>query len=509
MQHEPLIQPQGRVLPTLEADGRRRWITPRLACGRYHSGRRWVAYVLIAIFTLIPFITINGKPAVLLNVAQRKFTLFGYTFLPTDTMLLALLMVALILSIFFITALLGRAWCGWACPQTVYMEFLFRPIERLCMGRAGVGGKPTKEVAGWRIGAMYLLYLLAAFYLAHTFLSYFVGVEQLRHWITQSPANHPASFLIVVFVTAAMMFDFTYFREQTCLIACPYGRFQSVLLDRDSLVVSYDKARGEPRGKRKAESRERKAETQPVAIRIAGRTIDSGSAPISSANSSLSAIRSPLSARNGDCVDCNMCVQVCPTGIDIRDGLQFECITCTQCIDACDAVMDKIKRPRGLIRYTSQAALEGRARHIIRPRVLIYAGVITALLSLLTYFIITKSPFDVHLVRQGGLPFIIAPDGRAENVMRLNLTNRSEVTQKLTVEVVDAADVELSGIDQVAVIDPGKMIQKPIHIFAPTNSFHGGRRTISVRVSDSLGKSIEKQCLIFGPGTAASTGAKP
>jgi cytochrome c oxidase accessory protein FixG len=233
------------------------------------------------------------------------------------------------------------------------------------------------------------------------------------------------------------------------------------------------------------------------------------SLPVVAERSSLATSNTQPATSKGDCVDCNMCVQVCPTGIDIRDGLQFECITCTQCIDACDAVMDKIKRPRGLIRYTSQAALEGRARHIIRPRVLIYAGVITALLSLLTYFIITKSPFDVHLVRQGGLPFIIAPDGRAENVMRLNLTNRSEVAQKLTVEVVNAPDVELSGIDQVAVIDPGKMIQKPIHIFAPTHSFHGGRRTIVVRVSDNFGKSIEKQCLIFGPGTAASTGAKP
>jgi len=469
---ESLLQPEGRVLPTLEADGRRRWITPRIAVGRFFRRRQVVAYFLIGLFTAIPFIQINGKPAMLLDIANRRFTLFGYTFLPTDTVLLALLMVSIILSIFFFTALLGRVWCGWACPQTVYMEYVFRPIERLCTGRRGIGGKPAKNVAAWRVGLQYLLFLLVSLYLAHTFLSYFVGVDELRRWMTRSPLEHPWSFGVMLFVTAAMLFDFVYFREQTCLIACPYGRFQSVLLDRNSLIVEYDRKRGEPRGKAR----------RPVAIALP--TADTR-------------------PTTGDCIDCTLCEQVCPTGIDIRDGLQFECIACTQCIDACDAVMDKIGRPRGLIRYTSQAATAGAPRRIIRPRVVIYGLLITGLISLLTYLIATKSPFDVHLARNPGLPFTIVPSGQVENVMRLNLTNRTDAARTVSLSVVDADDVVIAEGGERVVLPTGKMLAKPIHLLAPRQSFHEGKRSVILRVTDETGRFVEKKCLLFGPGSGA------
>ena len=295
----PILQPEEHVLSTLEADGSRRWLKPKLSKGALLLKRRILAYVLIAIFTLVPFIKIAGKPLVLLDITARRFTILGFTFLPTDTVLLAIFMVGLLLSVFLFTALFGRVWCGWACPQTVYMEFLFRPIERLFEGTVGRGGY-KKKVAPWRTALKYVVYFILCVYLANTFLAYFIGVDRLSEWVTQSPFRHPVPFAVMAFVTFAMMVDFCYFREQLCLIACPYGRFQSVLLDQNSLIVAYDKNRGEPRGKLRKKKKDQ-AEALPII---------------------------------GDCIDCGNCVTTCPTGIDIRKGLQMECINCTQCIDA-------------------------------------------------------------------------------------------------------------------------------------------------------------------------------
>lgn len=472
------LQPEGRVLPTLEADGSRRWLTPRLSKGTFWNARRWVAYFLIAIFTIVPFIKVYGKPAILIDLPRRQLTLLGYTFLPTDTILLALLLVTWILSIFLVTAMLGRVWCGWACPQTVYMEFLYRPIERLCLGRKGQGGKPKADTAMWRYAIMYLLFLAASLFVAHTALSYFVGVEELRRWMTHSPAEHPSSFVIIVLVTGLMMFDFVYFREQTCLIACPYGRFQSVLHDRNTMTVRYDKTRGEPRGR------------------------------ATKATRSLPVIADPAARAQGDCVDCDMCVQVCPTGIDIRDGMQFECIACTQCIDACDTVMTKLKRPTGLIRYVSESVLGGAPKKFIRPRVIIYLLGVTALFTLLVFLTVTKPPIDVLLLRNGGMPFMIALDGRAENTIRLKLTNRSDVPQTIyvTTEGVDGVEI-IEGKDPIK-LQPGEMSTTPMHLRADRSIFQRGKRDIQLKIYSEAGWSRVKPFELFGPGTASQT-SKP
>lgn len=452
-----------RVLPTLEKDGSRRWLTPRLSMGRTWKLRRAAAYILIGIFAGVPFVRVGGKPAVLLDVARREFTLLGYTFLPRDTMLLALLLVTWILSIFLVTALVGRAWCGWTCPQTVYMEFLFRPIERLCMGRKGVGGKSKVRPAPWRYVAKYVLFLLASLFVAHTFLSYFVGVAELRQWVTRSPFAHPWPFAVMFTVTAAMMFDFAYFREQTCLIACPYGRFQSVLLDRNSLVVQYDRNRGEPRGKTVA----------------------------------LKQVDVP---KKGDCVDCRMCVQTCPTGIDIRDGVQFECINCAQCIDACDAVMDRLELPRNLIGYSSQAAAEGMPMRIIRPRVMVYAAAVIGLLAFVTVLIATKSPMDVLLLRNGGLPFVITPDGRVENTMRLQITNRGSAAEMFEISVEPSASIVLVEANQSVTLQAGESSTRAAHLLAESAAFSRGPVVATVRVkAKTSGAWLDRTCQLFGP----------
>jgi cytochrome c oxidase accessory protein FixG len=470
---------QEPVLSTMEQDGSRRWIYPRLSTGRFWNRRRIVAYALLALFTLTPFLRIGGRPVLLLDVMHRRFTILGATFLPTDMALLALFALIWLLSIFFVTALLGRVWCGWVCPQTVYMEYLFRPIERLFTGRTGRGGKPADTVAGWRTTLMYATYLLLCLHLANTFLAYFVPVDVLNRWITSSPANHPAGFAIVLTVTALMMFNFAWFREQTCTIACPYGRLQSVLLDRQSLIISYDTTRGEPRGKKKHHL--------PV---ISERATHNPQSPTPS----------------GDCIDCEMCVQVCPTGIDIRNGLQAECIACAQCIDACDAVMDKIDRPRGLIRYSSQAAIAGERASLFRPRVVIYSAIVTGLCALLTILLATKSPADVTLLRNVGRPFVVLPDGQIENTLRIKITNRTDRPQVFRLTTPGASDVRLDlTTGDTLTIPAGEAQTHPLHVIAPAARFTLGHRDVTVRLTPADGVTIDRPFRLLGPSTAVTS----
>ena len=464
----PVLQPGGRVLSTLESDGRRRWLFPRLSPGRFWFKRRVVAYSLIAIYTLLPFIKIGGRPAIQLDIWNGRFSLFGLQFRPTDLEILAVFGLIVGLSIFFVTAIVGRVWCGWACPQTVYLEFVFRPIERMFTGTTGKGGKPKKAVTGLRIVAMYAVFVLICLHLANTFLAYFVGVEALHQWIwTQPPWKHPAAFSLVAFVTVAMLFDFCYWREQLCIIGCPYGRFQSVLLDKSSLIVGYDAFRGEPRGK--GRDREEKG--------------------------------------LGDCVNCNMCVEVCPTGIDIRDGLQLECVNCTQCIDACDAVMDRVKQPRGLIRYSSQSAFEGKPTNIIRPRVLIYFGVITILASLLIALLVNRTAFDVTLLRGLGRPFVVTETGAVENIVRVKLVNRSDEQRTYRIQTQAPESLRIDGQVEFTVA-AGETITEPIHLLAPSHAFaqRGGTVEATLRFEDSADEVIERSYLLFGPATANRSG---
>lgn len=463
-----IVQSEDRVLPTLEQDGSRRWLTPRLATGKLFRWRRAVAYALIALLTALPLITINGKPAVLLDVPQRHFTLLGYTFLPTDSALLALLMISWFATIFLTTAVAGRAWCGWACPQTVYLEFAYRPIERLCLGRSGVGGKPKPGLSPLRYIAMYALFLLLSLIVTHTLLSYFVGVAQLRTWITSSPAEHPVAFVVILISTAAVFYNFAFFREQMCTIACPYGRFQSVLLDRHSIGVRYNERRGEPRTKLQAQS----------ARSISLPTFDAG-----------------------DCVDCSMCVQVCPTGIDIRDGVQMECINCTQCIDACNAVMAKVGRPSGLIGYHSLASLEGERTKLLRPRVVLYSAISSVFLAVLLVLILTKQPFDALLMRNGGLPFFVTAQGQVENTMRLTVRNRSGQVQHLALSS-QTAGVSLADTTLSITVPPGESIVQPLHLFAAPSIFTGGKHTARIRIADEKQNERVLDCQLFGPGVA-------
>lgn len=449
-----------RVLSTLNRDGSRRWIRPRLSTGRFHRRRFYVAWSLIALFTMIPYIRLNGKPLMLLDVAHREFTLFGKTFLPTDTMLLMLLLLGIFLGIILITALFGRAWCGWACPQTVYMEFIYRPIERLFEGNRNRQLKLDREGANLRRMLKNVVFLLISMFLAHTFLAYFVGVETLLRWVRQSPFEHPAAFVIMAVTTLLMLIDFGWFREQVCLVACPYGRFQSVLLDRNSMIVGYDYNRGEPRGKR----------------------------------------RKKKSAEGlGDCVDCGACVITCPTGIDIRDGLQMECVSCTQCIDACDSIMEKLGKPRGLIRYTSREILQTGKRKILRPRVLAYPAVLLVIFALLGVALAEKEPADITVLRGLGSPFTQLPSGEISNQIRVKLVNRSGETHDYLIELVDGDDLKLVAPQNPVPLADAGMQTASVFVIADRGAFVDGEREVAFRISDGAGFSKTVPYRLLGP----------
>lgn len=460
----PLLQPEEQVLTTLNADGTRRWLKPRVSRGRFLTARRWTAYGLIALFTLLPHIPINGKPAMFLDVAHRQFTLFGATFLPTDTKLLALLMLSVFVTIFLLTALLGRVWCGWACPQTVYLEFVYRPLERWLEGTAGRGGRPGRTPSAASRVVMYAAYLLISMFLAHTFLAYFVGVEALSEWVRRSPLEHPGSFAVMAVTTALMMFNFCYFREQTCLVACPYGRFQSVLLDRDSMIIGYDARRGEPRQKLSSAGRAGGAAERRDASATAGEEGD---------------------ARGGDCIDCHLCVSTCPTGIDIRKGLQLECVACAQCIDACDAVMEKIGRPRGLIRYTSERRVAGEQGRVVRGRVVFYTLGLLAAGTLLTYFLSTRQPADIAVLRGQGLPFNVLPSGEIANAVRIKITNRGERPAAYTVRLAGESRAVLATETPLPVnLKPGESQTVNAIVTAPRAMFEDGHASVVLHVAD-------------------------
>jgi cytochrome c oxidase accessory protein FixG len=450
-----------RVLPTLNADGTRNRIRPRPYSGRLLRGRRLVAYALMALFVGLPFVRVEGKPAVLLDVMQRQFVLFGRTFLPTDGVLLMLLMLGIFVSIVLTTALVGRAWCGWACPQTVYMEFLFRPLERLFEGPREAQLRLDRQGASGRRLAKNAVYLGLSFLLANVFLSYFVGVDALRQWVLQAPARHLGGFSVVLVTTGLVFFDFAYFREQMCTVICPYARLQSVLLDTRSLVVGYDAPRGEPRSKGKA--------------KVSG---------------------------HGDCIDCQACVTTCPTGIDIREGLQLECIACGQCADACDSIMDRIKKPRGLIRYSSQQELSGGEQaRLLRPRVIIYALALVGLVAALL-LLGSKSPTaEVTILRGLGAPFQANGD-EVINQLRLKVRNRSEATARFPLELIGMPEARVVSAELPLVVPASEQAVATVFVVAPRWALRGSRR-IQLRVGTGEQATLVTYTLIGPQGDDA------
>jgi cytochrome c oxidase accessory protein FixG len=414
--HLPVAPPDESRRSSIASDGQRRFVYTADVRGWFHRLRRVVFALLIGIWIALPLVKIGGRPLVLLDIERRQFFLFGATFNAQDAYLAFFLVTAVGFALALTTSLWGRVFCGFACPQTVFLDGVFRPIERLVEGPREkrmrrdqgpwTGGKVARKVT------KHALYFFAAFVIAHIVLSFFVPLPQTLAMIAGRPGDHPEAFAWAASITLILYGNFAWFREQVCVVVCPYGRLQAVLVDKDSLVIGYDERRGEPRGKAKDEGR-------------------------------------------GACVDCNRCVVVCPTGIDIRNGLQLDCIGCTACIDACDEIMDKLEQPRGLIRYDSMRAFEGGGRKILRPRLYVYAvlGLIGAIVA--TVVISRHTSFEANLLRAPGAPFVVE-DGRVRNSFTLHLVNKEDekATFELSAEGVDLAAsprVEVAPLDDARV----------------------------------------------------------
>lgn len=455
----------GRVLATLNQDGSRRWIRPKPSSGRWLARRRVAAYTLIVAFLLLPHLRWNAKPWMLLDLPRREFTFFGTTFLPTDTLLLMLLFVSCLIGIFMLTALFGRVWCGWACPQTVWMEFIFRPLERLIEGgwnASRVLDRDRRHFAPPRL-LKYAVYAVVAAVLGNTFLAYFVGTDALREWVTRSPFDHPAPFLTMAATTLLVFLDFTWFREQTCLVACPYGRWQSALLDKQSLIVAYDPGRGEPRGHG-------------------------------------SGARTGL----GDCIDCRACVLTCPTGIDIRDGLQMECIHCTQCADACDEIMHKVGKAPGLVRYSSQDALAGKLPRLLRARTVLYPIAFTLFFGAFLMVLATRSPADVTLLGAIGAPFTQEQDGSVVNQVRIKVTNRTHDARSYRIGYLDEPGARLIAPENPLRVDAGGTVTTSVFVVQAADRFADGERRVRITVSDGEGFAREFTWRLLGPDRGAA-----
>lgn len=413
-------------ISTVDAEGKRVWVYPKKPSGRFHNWRIVVSVFLLSVLFAGPFIKLNGKPFVLLNFFERKFIIFGQAFWPQDFFLLALTLVIFFVFITLFTVAFGRIWCGWMCPQTLFMEMVFRKIEYWIEGDANEQRK--LDDAPWAIKKIFkktskqLIFLIISLLIAHLVMAYMVGIDEVVNIVSQPPSEHMAGFIGLMVFTGIFYGVFARFREQACITVCPYGRLQGVLLVKDSLVVAYDWLRGEPRGKI------RKNETN-------------------------------LDANKGDCIDCKLCVHVCPTGIDIRNGTQLECVNCTACIDACDDVMVKIGRPKGLIRYSSYNAIKNGVLKIFTPRIAGYSVVLFALVSLLMYFIVTRTDIDTTVLKAPGTLYSMTEDGQVTNVYNIEFVNKTfdDVSLDVKVESPETASLLKIGGPDILVPKEGKL----------------------------------------------------
>ena len=387
-------------IATIDEEGRRNYIHPKKPEGRYYHLRTYTSLVFLLVFFAVPFITVEGEPLLMFNVLDRKFILFGKIFWPQDFFIFAIGLLTFFVFIILFTVVFGRLFCGWVCPQTNFMEMVFRKVEYWIDGDAHQqkqlramplnGVKLRKRIL--KIAVFYLI----AFVIANFFLAYIIGMDEVLKMVHEGVAKNLGTFVSLLGFSTVFFFVYYWFREQACIVVCPYGRLQGVLLDRNSIVVAYDYLRGEPRSKLK------KTDT----------------------------------ASHGDCIDCFACVRVCPTGIDIRNGTQLECVNCTACIDACDAIMEGIHKPKGLIRYASENNIANNEPTRFTGRMALYSVVLLLLVGLLVTLLVTRDDVDSRILRSQGQTFQSLPDGRLSNLYNIKLTNktRKEVPLELKLE---------------------------------------------------------------------------
>jgi cytochrome c oxidase accessory protein FixG len=421
---------------SLRKDGSRNWVHPADVKGRWTRLRRIGFVVLMSIYVVLPWIEINGHPAVFLDIGDRQFYLFGLTFNAQDAWLAFFLLTGIGFTLIVVTALLGRIWCGYACPQTVFLEGVFRRIERWIEGPRTVRLRRNAAKMSWdkfwRKALKHAVFVVVSAFLAHVFLSYFTSLSELFVMVRHAPTEHLEPFLWVSGITLALYLDFAFFREQLCLVVCPYGRLQSVLTDRGSAIVGYDKARGEPRGK-----------------------------------------ATKAAVETGDCVDCKRCVVVCPTGIDIRNGLQLDCIGCAACIDACDEVMTKLGRAEGLVRYDSLDGLEHKPTRFFRPRLALYAALGVVGIGVASLAVSSRQSFEANLMRQRGAPFMLIDEG-VRNAFEVHLVNKSSEPTLYELRPLEPAGADIAISDREVQLESLASEHVPVFVTVPPATYRSG-----------------------------------
>jgi cytochrome c oxidase accessory protein FixG len=418
-------------LATVSEEGRRNWIYPKKPSGRHYKARNVVAVLLLAFFFAGPFITINGNPLLLLNIIEGKFVIFGIAFWPQDLGLLVFGMLSVILFVVLFTTIFGRLWCGWACPQTIFMELVFRRIEYWIEGDAAdqirLNKKPWNFEKIWKKSTKHGVFFGIAFLISNMFLAYIIGPGQLFEIITAPPSEHLAGLSSMIIFSGVFYGVFAFMREQVCHFVCPYGRMQSVMLDNNSINVMYDYKRGETRAsvKDRYQLENRKASLEDLGF---------------SANETF-----------GDCIDCYQCVKVCPMGIDIRNGTQLECVHCTACIDACDSVMDKIDKPRGLIRYSSENAIKEGKQKVLTPRVAGYSVILVVLLATFITLLALRPDTETSIFREPGTLYQELPNNMYSNIYNLKVLNKSfeDLDFELRLENPEGEIVSLGSIETI------------------------------------------------------------